>query len=154
MNKYLKKEVITPIIVILIFVLYIVEALKLSAPIVDGIPQETFFPLIIFVIGFIAAASLLFSAVKKASTCTEVKEKKAFNYKPILIMVATAILILLFDVLGYSIVAPIYVFTMMMIYDDKPQHIVKKIIFSIIVALFIYALYTYVFGINFPQIWR
>lgn len=155
MKKYVRKEVITPAVTLLFLLIYVLEAAKLSAPMVEGVPQESFFPIIIVVIGVLAALSLLFSGIKTARAETETQtEEKPRTIKPLLVVAALAFLIFFFDLLGYAIVAPIFVFALMMIFDDKPQHWKKKIIFSILVAAFVYVLYTYVFDINFPQIWR
>lgn len=155
MKKYVRKEVITPAVTILFLLIYALEAAKLSAPVVKGVPQESFFPIIIVVIGILAALSLLISGIKtaRAETGTQTEEKTR-TIKPLLVVATLAFLILFFDSLGYAIVAPIFVFALMMIFDDKPQHWKRKIILSILVAVFVYVLYTYVFNINFPQIWR
>jgi len=156
MKKFICKDVLIPVVTILFLLVYMLEALtKHSAPIVDGVPQETFFPIIIFVFGVLAALALLISAIKKVTSPDYVApEAQAINRKPIYVVIATALLIFLFDILGFTIVAPLYVFSMMMIFDDKPQQIVRKIIYSILITLFVYVLYTYVFEINFPEIWR
>ena len=156
MKKYLTKDIIIPVATILFLFIYILEALrKLSAPIVDGVPQETFFPVIIFIFGLCGAVSLLIPAIRKVHAAEDVPpEKTPISIKPILVVAATALFIFLFDILGFTICAPLYVFAMMNIFDDKPQHFVKKIIYSILVTVFVYVLYNYVFDINFPEIWR
>lgn len=155
MKKYLTKEILTPAVTFLFLLLYVSEASKLSAPIVGGVPQETFFPLIIFIIGIAASLSLLVPAVKKANAAGMVeKGKKPVNHKPLYVVLATAFLIFFFDILGFLFTAPIYVFMLMMIYDDKPQYIIRKIIYSVLITAFVFVLYTYIFEINFPQIWR
>ncbi len=154
MKKYLNKEVCTPLGVLTFLMFYIKEAMKDSAPIIDGVPQESFFPLIIFIFGAIAALVLLVRAVKQTSEIKEIKEKGKINPKTIYVVVAMALFVFLFDTLGFMLTAPFLVFAMMIIYDDRPQQIPKKIIFSILITLVIYALYTYVFEISFPEIWR
>lgn len=155
MKKYLNKEVLTPAVTLVFLTAYILEALKLAAPMIDGVPQETFFPVIIFIFGSIGAIALLIPAIKKTSSKDYVQEKKGpVNRKPLYIVLATAFLLFFFDILGYMIVAPIYLFLLMMIYDDKPQQIVRKIIYSVLITVFVFVLYTYVFDISFPQFWR
>jgi hypothetical protein len=51
------------------------------------------------------------------------------------------------------ITAPLYVFSFMLVYDDKPQKILRKIIYALLVTAFVYVLYAIVFDIRFPQIW-
>ncbi len=154
MKKFLRKEVLTPAVTLLFLLLYSLEAAKLSAPVVDGVPQESFFPIIIVVIGVVAAAFLLYSGIKTALAEGEKKQEKPASIKPLLVVAALAFLIAFFDILGYAIVAPIFVFALMMIFDDKPQGWKKKILISVLMSVFVYVLYTYVFDINFPQIWR
>ena len=156
MKKFLCKDVLIPVVTILFLFIYILEALtKLSAPLVDGVPQETFFPVIIFVFGMCGALSLLIPAIKKVCSADYVApEKQAISIKPFLVFIAFAAFIFLFDILGFTICAPIFVFAMMNIFDDKPQQFGKKAIYTIIVVAFVFVLYNYVFEINFPEIWR
>jgi len=156
MKKFLCKDVLIPVATILFLLIYILEALtKLSAPLIDGVPQETFFPVIIFVFGMCGALSLLIPAIKKVCSADYVApEKQPLNIKPFLVFVAFAAFIFLFDILGFTICAPIFVFAMMNIFDDKPQQFVRKAIYTVIVVAFVYILYNYVFEINFPEIWR
>lgn len=67
MKKYANQEVITPVIILLFLFYYLSETLKLSSPIVNNVPQESFFPYIILVVGFGAAISLLISGIRKSS---------------------------------------------------------------------------------------
>ena len=156
MKKFLCKDVLIPVVTILFLFIYILEALtKLSAPLVDGVPQETFFPVIIFVFGMCGALSLLIPAVKKVCSADYVApEKQKISFKPLYVFIAFAAFIFLFDILGFTICAPIFVFAMMNIFDDKPQQFGKKAIYTIIVVAFVFVLYNYVFEINFPEIWR
>lgn len=154
MKKYLSKDVITPLCVLVFLIAYVLEAMSNSAPIIDSVPQESFFPLIIFIIGILADLMLLISALKAVGAGNSDKEKASINYKPFYVMIAIALFVFLFSIVGFLITAPLFVFTMMMIYDDKPQQIKRKIIFTILITAVVYVLYTYVFDINFPEIWR
>jgi hypothetical protein len=152
-KAYIRKEIITPLVVLFFLTIYVVSALKLSPPVVGGLLQESFFPLLIFVIAAPVALMLLFEAVKKIRSETSQSAKAKINIKPLLIAGITALFILGFEPLGFVITAPVYVFLFMLIYDDKPQGIVKKIIFALLISAFVYLLYAFVFGIRFPQIW-
>lgn len=65
-----------------------------------------------------------------------------------------AVFILLFEILGFTILAPLYVFFFMLIYDDKPQDIVKKIIYALLIGVVVYVMYVIGFDIRFPELWR
>ncbi|MDO5417961.1 MAG: tripartite tricarboxylate transporter TctB family protein [Lachnospiraceae bacterium] len=157
MKKYLRKEVMTPVAVFAFLIAYVMEAMKNSAPVIDGVPQESFFPLLIFIFGILADVFLLKDAVKLANQEGERKkdgERKPVSFKPFYVVLAAGLFIFLFDILGFLLTAPFFVFAMMLIYDDRPQQIPRKILFSALITAVIYILYTYVFEINFPQIWR
>ncbi len=154
MKQYLNKEVCTPLGVLIFLAIYAKEAMKDSAPIIDGVPQESFFPLIICIFGSISALVLLITALKESAKKEEVKKKEKFNPKTIYTIAAMAAFVFLFEILGFMFTAPFLVFAMMLIYDDRPQDIPKKILFSILITAAIYVLYAFVFEINFPEIWR
>ena len=42
----------------------------------------------------------------------------------------------------------------MTLYDDGSKSIVKRVIFTLIIVALVYVLYTFIFDINFPEIWR
>ena len=60
----------------------------------------------------------------------------------------------IFSEFGFWCASPLYVFVMQILYDDKPQHLLKKILLSLIICGIVYSLYTYGFDVNFPDIWR
>lgn len=153
MKKYLKSSVITPIVEILILVVYGANALLQSEPINSGVPQESFFPLLICLVGIPAAVSLLVSAIKKVNAeGSEASEPKSpARFKPLYVVILTFLFVFLFELVGYWFTAPFYIFGIMLVYDDKPDKIVKKIIFSLLIAVFVYILYTYAFDIRFPS---
>lgn len=155
MKKYLCKDILTPVGVLIFFIAYVLEAMKNSAPVIDGVPQESFFPLIIFICGVAADLFLIAAALKNVNKEKEAaEEKNPRSRKALYVVLAAAAFIFLFDVLGFMVMAPLFVFAMMVIYDDKPQQIPKKILFTVLITAIIYVLYTYVFEINFPEIWR
>ena len=47
MKKYIRADFLTPLVTALGMVIYGVEALRLSPPVVNGVVQESFFPIII-----------------------------------------------------------------------------------------------------------
>ncbi len=156
MKKFLNKDVMTPLVVLLFLMIYLQQALtKQSAPFVDGVPQETFFPILIVIVGVIASLTLLIPAlIKTAGSAESTAEKAPIQKKPIYIIIAMALFIFLFGKLGYTLVAPFYVFFLMTLYDDGSKSILKRVIFTLIIVALVYVLYTFIFDINFPEIWR
>jgi len=137
--------------------IYVISALQLAPPVVNGLLSESSFPFIIFLIATPAALKLLFDGIKVVRR--EIVEHKAVvtkkkSIKPVLIVLILAVFALLFDTLGFSVLAPLYVFFFMMVYDDKPQHIFKKVIYALLISVVVYILYVIAFDIRFPEIWR
>jgi hypothetical protein len=158
LKVYLRRSVITPVITLIALFVYGFSALKIAPPIAgDGILSESFFPLLVFLLAAPFSIKMIFDAIKtvqKEQPDDKKSETPLFSLKPGLIGLITLFLALGLAPLGYVIVAPVYVFLFMLIYDDKPQGILKKIIFTIFITIFVYVLYEIIFDIQFPEIWR
>ena len=170
-NPYLSSSVLTPVGIVVILLGYLAESLRMSWIVKDGLPSESFFPVIIFLLGFPIGVYLLVLGLKEAkknkaslpeeaTACnkTETEDKEAgvikVAHKPVYITILTFVFVFVFKYLGYTISAPLYVFSFQLIYDDKMEHIVKKIITSLLIALLVYGLYVGVFNIMFPEVWK
>ena len=156
-KPYLQAKVSIPFFMQIALLIYVISALQLAPPIVNGLLSESSFPFIVFLVATPAALKLLFDGIKVVRK--EIAENKAVvakkkSMKPVLIVLILAVFALLFDTLGFSVLAPLYVFFFMLVYDDKPQHIVKKIIYSLLISVVVYGLYAIAFDIRFPEIWR
>ncbi len=157
-NPYLQARVIIPACMQIALIIYVVSALQMAPPIVKGMLSESSFPVMIFLIATPAAIMQLLTGLKaskkeiaEAKVETEPKKK---SIKPVLTVLIMAGFIILFDILGFALLAPLYVFFFMLVYDDKPQHIRRKIIYALLISAMVYVLYVIVFDIRFPQIWR
>ena len=159
LKPYLQAKVAIPFFMQVALIIYVISALQLAPPIVGGLLSESSFPFLIFLIATPAAIKLFLDglkAVKKeiAENGSVVVERKKKSIKPALIILLMAVFILLFDILGFTILAPLYVFFFMLIYDDKPQDIVRKIIYALLIGVVVYIMYVIGFDIRFPEIWR
>lgn len=157
LKPYLQAKVTIPFFMQIALIVYVISALQLSPPVVNGLLSESSFPLIIFLIATPAALKLLFDGLKVVRK--EIAENKQVvakkkSMKPVFIVVILAVFALLFDTLGFSVLAPLYVFFFMLVYDDKPQHIVRKIIYALLISAAVYVLYVIGFDIRFPELWR
>lgn len=157
-NPYLQSRVIIPACMQIALIIYVVSALQMAPPIVKGMLSESSFPVMIFLIATPAAIIQLLKGLKASkkeiSEAKAVVETKKTSIKPVLTVLIMVVFILLFDVLGFSLLAPLYVFFFMLVYDDKPQHILRKIIYALLVSAVVYVMYVMVFDIRFPEIWR
>lgn len=156
-SPYLCAEVLTPIFLLVLSVLYGLNGLSLSAPVENGALTETFFPTLVMFVSCVSCLTLLIRSIIKIHKAEQVAKAEAreivIPWKAFVLMAIMALFVLLFDTLGFAVLAPLFVFGFMMIYDDRPQHIVKKIIISLIVAVLVFILYELCFDIRFPEIW-
>lgn len=156
-HLYLQSKILIPIMMQIALIIYVVSALQLAPPIQGGLLSESSFPVIIFLVATPAALSLLIRGIKEARTDVVVSkpvDQKKKSIKPLLTVLIMVVFILLFELLGFTILAPLYVFFFMLVYDDKPQQIIRKILYALLVAVVVYLMYVIAFDIRFPEIWR
>lgn len=159
LKLYLQAKVMIPLVMQIALIIYVVSALRMAPPVVEGLLSESSFPFFIFLIATPAALKLLFDGLKavtqeRQQQETVVVEKKKKSLKPFLTVLIMAVFTLLFEKLGFTVLAPLYVFFFMLVYDDKPQDIVRKIIYALLIGIMVYVLYAIAFDIRFPEIWR
>ncbi len=158
-KPYLQTKVTIPFCMQIALLIYVISALQMAPPIVEGLLSESSFPFVIFLIATPAALKLLLDGIRSvrkelAQTGEIVAEKKKKSIKPALIVLIMAAFILLFEAVGFTILAPLYVFCFMLVYDDKPQNIRRKIIYSLLIGVVVYVMYVIGFDIRFPDFWR
>jgi MFS family permease len=157
LKMYCHKAVITPLVSLVVLIIYLISMLGVASPIEDGLLSESFFPLLIFLLGAPVSVLLFLDGIKsipKEQTEDNKTKKQASNKKPLFITLLVLFLVFTFESLGYMVVASVFVFFFMLIYDDKPQKIVRKIIYTALIVAFVYVLYGIVFDVRFPQPWR
>lgn len=170
-NPYLRSSVLTPAGTIAVLLFYLVSSRNLGSLTKNGLPSASFFPFLLFIVGVVAAVILLIDGLKEVKkeinenvaqeVETKEREKRDENgriilnpkLKPIYVTALTILFIVMFKYLGYMITAPIYVFGLQVIYDDKLEHFGKKAIIAAIVTVLVYALYVGCFNILFPEVW-
>ena len=151
-RPYVRREIVTPIVIIAFLILYVTQCLKSAAPYEHGTPTESFYPFIIFLFAFPCTLVLLFReliSVRKKIKNGQLENRK-LNIRPVLVTACMLLFVVLFNSAGFIISAMIFVYVVMFLYDDKPQHFLKKIIYTAIIVGFVYGLYGLIFDIRFP----
>jgi hypothetical protein len=157
LKLYCQKAVITPLVILAVLILFLVSMLRVAPPVEDGALSESFFPTLIFLTGAPVAVLLLIEGIKTARNAQSQERTagKQGEYRKVFLVAAVILfLALTFELLGYVITAPIFVFLFMLIYDDKPQKIARKMLYTVLITAFVYVLYGIVFDVRFPQPWR
>ena len=151
-RPYMRREIITPIVIIAFLILYITQCLNSAVPYNNGIPTESFFPFIIFLVAVPCTFGLLFRgliSVRKKIENGQL-EKRKFNIRPVLVTACMLLFVVLFNLIGFIISAMIFVYVVLFLYDDKPQHFFRKFFYAAIIVGFVYCLYGVIFDIRFP----
>jgi hypothetical protein len=154
LKMYCHKAVITPLVTLGVLIVYLVSMLRVAPPIDDGLLSESFFPLLIFLAGAPVSILLLLDGIKstpKEGAGDNETKKRTSVKKPFFITLLILFFVFTFETLGFLAAAPVFVFLFMLIYDDKPRKIVRKIIYTVLIAAFVYVLYGIVFDVRFPS---
>ena len=139
---------------LLIFMLsigYLVTAIDLGSPTVDGRLQPSFFPLIVGSAAVLFSGILLFREwVTLRKEDLEATKNSRLSVAPIII-VSILIYILGFSALGYFVPSALFVFSMMLIFSER-EKIVQKAVISVVVVTIGYLIFEQLFGVRLPSL--
>lgn len=152
-NPYLRASIVTPAVFLVATVVYGCFALRLAPLAIDGQLSESFFPLLVSMISLPTCIVLIVSGVKEARK--EVGEREVqLPLKAVLVALDIGVFLFLFAHFGFTLASPVFVFLFMLIYDDKPQGFLRKLVYTLCIVAFVYVLYEICFDVRFPEIWR
>ncbi len=146
MDRFLRSSVSTHLCILLFSLMYMIAALHMNMPIVNGVLTESFFPLLISSLAIVVSAHLVLQSLS-------VDDNFVVSRKTVIIMLGTFLFPVLFGVIGFTFSVPLYIFFLEIIFDDTVGNIKKKIIASAIISLFVFILYQIIFQIRFPELW-
>jgi len=141
---------------------YLVTAIALGQPILEGGLEPSFYPLLLGFFSVLFSSILLYRefALFKSDSSFAVnpipgREKLAekANYAPLWIMLAIFVYILAFTTAGYFISSVLFVFSIIIIFSSS-QKIIQKSIISIVIVSLGYLVFEQMFGIRLPALWE
>ncbi len=139
----------------LLFMLsYLAMSIDLGTFFVGTSTGEAFFPLILAILGTLLASKIFYDALKEVKQNQEKGEEiTEIPIKTPLILTGISFLyITAFHFIGLVPALLGYVFFFMMFFDDKIQHLVRKLIYSAIITGVVYVLYYVIFKVQFDKI--
>ena len=152
-KNFLEKMNSTTLLAIILIIansIYFIEGIRTAPLTKNNEIGITFFPFFVSLLLFITAGCLLYTGMReKTSTSFSLFKIN----KPIAIIVTTLIYVVIFKKVGYFLSSILYVFSLLLLFDDQKDLKNKKllnIIFAISIVLIIYLLYQKVFGIRLP----
>jgi len=152
-KRFLDKMNSTTLLAIILIIancVYFIEGIRTAPLIKNGEIGITFFPLFISFLLFITAGCLLYTGLRE-KTSTSFSLLKIS--KPIAIIVTTLIYVAIFKRVGYLLSSILYIFALMLLFDDQKDlknKNILNIVYSVAIVLVIYLLYQKVFGVRLP----
>lgn len=139
----------------LLFMLsYLVMSIDLGSFFVGDSTGEAFFPFVLAVLGSLLAGKIFYDALKDVKKEQEKgNQSEDIQIKTPLILAGISFLyITAFHFVGLIPALLGYVFFFMMFFDDKIQHLLRKLIYSVIISGIVYVLYSVIFKVQFDKI--
>jgi putative tricarboxylic transport membrane protein len=149
--KKMNSKMLLAIILIIANSIYFIEGIRIAPLMKNGEIGITFFPIFVSLLLFISAGFLLHTGIRE-KTSTSFSLLKIS--KPITVIVITLIYVAIFKKTGYIISSILYVFSLLILFDDQKGSKNKKflnVIYAIIIVLLIYLLYQKIFGVILPM---
>ncbi len=153
-NPYLSSRIVIPAAMLLFMLSYFIMAIDLGTFFVQDSTGEAFFPFILGILGSLLAIKILTEALKDLKKDqAEGKEIKSVQIKTPMILAGISFLyITALHFIGLIPALLGYVFFFMMFFDDKIQHLLRKLIYSVIISGVVYVLYYVIFKVQFDKI--
>ncbi len=142
-------QLVLPFLLFLGTTIYLLAAFQIKPQVDEGLVGPSFIPVLTSILMYIA----LFFVLKKIlqDQLEQPKEKESL-WPFIQMVIATAAYILLFKVLGYPISTFLYTYVMLYIFDLKETTQIKRILYSALITVIFYVLYSVIFQVRLPML--
>ncbi len=153
-NPYLHSKVMVPAVVLVALLVYLSLAISMGPLFMGEKTSESFFPVLLGVIGIPIAIKLLFDAVRELKQ--EQQEGKVESTvkvvtTPLILSFVSLLYIVLFKFTGLIPAVLIYVFLFLVFFDDKIQQLFRKFIYALLITGVVYVLYWVIFKVQFEK---
>ncbi len=154
-NPYLHERVLVPAVILIALLIYLTMGIRMGSLIMmGGKTSESFFPVLLGIVGVPLAIKLLWDAVqetKKEIAKGVVDKPVKVVTTPLILTLVSFLYITLFHFIGLIPAVLIYIFLFMTFFDDKIQHLWRKLLYSMIITGFVYVLYWVIFKVQFDK---
>lgn len=148
-KKYLSVPFLVPTVIFICLLIYLIAGLQMGPLFLQGgVSNENFFPVILAVLGLMLSGKLVFDAFRYVNS-DEPRKQIIKTNKPFILAFTSALFIICFVYIGFTISAFLYVFFFQLFFDDKIRRVPFKLLTSALVTGAIYVLYVVVFRIHF-----
>lgn len=153
-NSRLCGAVILPAALMVITVIYLIDALRKVRPLEEGTAGPAFFPIVISIVMIVALLSLVWNGWRKIGSPE--KEGNAVEAvalaEPIKVVFLTAGYIAVFKPAGYFLSTAAYVLALLLVFRFKARNVFVNIFWAVIIAGVCFVLFSQIFQIRLPTL--
>ncbi len=151
-NNRLSGAVILPATLILVTLIYLIEAIRNVRPLEEGTAGPSFFPIVISVVMLAALLPLLWSGWRRTDT-SEAAESEPISFAaPVKVVILTAGYIALFKPIGYFISTALYVLALLYVFRFKGRSPLINVFWAVVIAGLCFVLFSEIFQIRLPKL--
>lgn len=148
-KKYFTVPFLVPAMTFVSLIIYLIAGIQMGPLFLQGgVSNENFFPIILAVFGLLFSARLVYDGFNYVHS-DEPRKQFIKTNKPFFLAIISALFIISFVYVGFTVSAFVYVFLFQLFFDDKIRRIPFKLLASAGVTGAIYFLYVIVFRIHF-----
>ena len=154
-NSRFGGAVILPATLIVVTVIYLIEAIRNVRPLEEGTAGPSFFPIVISVVMLIALSQLLWSGWRQTESTEGEKddgEEPVSLAAPVKVVILTAAYIALFKPVGYFISTALYVLALLYVFRFKGRHPLMNVFWAVVIAGLCFVLFSEIFQIRLPKL--
>ena len=152
-NPYLHSKVIVPAVILVVLLVYLSMGISMGPLFMGQKTSESFFPVLLGVIGIPIAIKLLYDAVQevKKDTTGETPSAVKVVSTPLILSFVSLLYIVLFQLTGLIPAVLMYVYLFLIFFDDKVQQLFRKFIYALLITGVVYLLYWVIFKVQFEK---
>ncbi|WP_235866713.1 tripartite tricarboxylate transporter TctB family protein [Primorskyibacter flagellatus] len=129
---------------------YLVSALRLGAPVVDGGLTPAFFPMLVGGTAILFAGVLIVQKLREARDAPPVETPRTFTH--LWVVVAVFLYVVAFKPLGYFLSSGLFVFALIVLFSGREKLLVKAVISAVVTGV-AYLMFQQLFGVRLPTLW-
>ncbi|SJZ54499.1 Tripartite tricarboxylate transporter TctB family protein [Consotaella salsifontis] len=130
--------------------IYLLKAITIVPQVDEGLVGPSFLPVVISIIMYAALAVVVFQEVRAGLPA---RDKQTFNLvEPVLVVVATAAYIALFELIGFVLSTILYVFVLLYIFRLDRKGMGWRIAYTLIITGIGYLLFRVFFDVRLPTL--
>ena len=150
-SKNLLLDLLMPLFLLVLTTIYFGASLQINPQVDEGLTGPKFIPILVTIGMYVVLAIIIFKTIKNSRTAGNKEKTSDIDWRGIVFfVVATALYISLFKVLGYLLDTFLYVFALLYVFGLDQSGLLKRIVYSVAITAIFYFLYAFIFQVRLP----